>query len=424
MKSRLFGTATIAALAFGLPAMAQAPIKIGFVSTFSGPQAAIGEDMRRSVELAKEHLGGKMGGKPFEIIYEDDQFKPDVGKQKSEKLVQQDKVNFVAGYIWSNVLLASLKTVTDEGDTILISSNAGPSQIAGELCNKNFFSTSWNNDQTPMAMGQYLQEKGVKSLYLMAGNYAAGKDMLAGVKRTFKGEIKGEDLTKWPDQLDFSAELAKVGAAKPDGIFIFYPGAHGVQFLQQYVQAGLKGKVPLYQVFSIDAITLPQQKELALGTLGRPGVGQRPAQRAEQEVRRRLQEEARRLSVLLRRAELRFDHADRLGRRGAEGRSVEQGQGPRRDEEGQLQVAARRLQVQHQPVPDPELLHPGSGQGSGRHDDGEDHRHRGEGRQGSVLREVPDEVTAARQRCCHPERSEGSLTHQKRSLDYASLRSG
>lgn len=268
MKSRLFGTATIAALAVGLPAMAQTPIKIGFVSTFSGPQAAIGEDMRRSVELAKEHLGGKMGGVPFEIIYEDDQFKPDVGKQKSEKLVQQDKVNVVAGYIWSNVLLASLKTVTDEGDTILISSNAGPSQIAGELCNKNFFSTSWNNDQTPMAMGQYLQEKGVKSLYLMAGNYAAGKDMLAGVKRTFKGEIKGEDLTKWPDQLDFSAELAKVRAAKPDGIFIFYPGAHGVQFLQQYVQAGLKGQIPLYQVFSIDAITLPQQKELALGILG------------------------------------------------------------------------------------------------------------------------------------------------------------
>jgi len=269
MTYRLFGAATIAVLAFSLqPAMAQAPIKIGFISTFSGPQAAIGEDMRRSVELAKEHLGGKMGGRPFEIIYEDDQFKPDVGKQRSEKLVQQDKVNFIAGYIWSNVLLASLKTVTDEGDTILISSNAGPSQIAGELCNKNFFSTSWQNDQTPMAMGGYLQDKGVKSLYLMAGNYAAGKDMLAGVKRTFKGQIVGEDLTKWPDQLDFSAELAKIRAAKPDGIFIFYPGAHGVQFLTQYAQAGLKGQIPLYQVFSIDAITLPQQKELALGTLG------------------------------------------------------------------------------------------------------------------------------------------------------------
>ena len=267
----LFGATTIAslaALALAAPACAQSTIKIGFVSTFSGPQAAIGEDMRRSVELAKEHLGGKMGGKPFEIVYEDDGFKPDVGKQKSEKLVQQDKVNFVAGYIWSNVLLASLKSVTDEGDTILISANAGPSQIAGELCHKNFFSTSWKNDQTPMAMGEYLNSKGVKSMYLMAGNYAAGKDMLAGVKRTFKGQIIGEDLTKWPDQLDFSAEMAKINAAKPGGIFIFYPGAHGVQFVNQWVQSGLNKTVPLYQVFSIDAITLPLQKDLALGTLG------------------------------------------------------------------------------------------------------------------------------------------------------------
>ena len=269
MKSKLFGTATIAALALGLsPAFAQQSVKIGFVSTFSGPQAAIGEDMRRSVELAKEHLGGKIGGKPIEIVYEDDQFKPDVGKARSEKLVQQDKVNFIAGYIWSNVLLASLKAVTDEGDTILISANAGPSQIAGELCNKNFFSTSWQNDQTPMAMGEYLNKKGVKSLYVVGPNYAAGKDMIAGVKRTYKGELKGEDYTKWPDQLDFSAELTKVAAAKPDGIFIFYPGAHGVQFVKQWAQAGLNKTVPLYQVFSIDAITLPQQGDLALGTLG------------------------------------------------------------------------------------------------------------------------------------------------------------
>jgi len=269
MAGKLFGAATIAALAFtAQPVWAQDSVKIGFVSTFSGSQAAIGEDMRRSVDLAVEHLGGKIAGKKIEIVYEDDQFKPDVGKARSEKLVQQDKVNFVAGYIWSNVLLASLKTVTDEGDTILISANAGPSQIAGELCNKNFFSTSWQNDQTPMAMGEYLNTKGVKSLYVVAPNYAAGKDMAAGVKRTYKGKIAGEDYTKWPDQLDFSAELTKIAAAKPDGIFIFYPGAHGVQFVKQWVQAGLNKTVPLYQVFSIDAITLPQQGELALGTLG------------------------------------------------------------------------------------------------------------------------------------------------------------
>jgi branched-chain amino acid transport system substrate-binding protein len=267
MLTRLAAGAAALSL-FAAPAMAQSTIKIGFISTFSGPQAAIGEDMRRSANLALEHLGGKMAGKTVEIIYEDDTFKPDVGKAKSEKLTVQDKVNFVTGYIWSNVLLASLKTVVDEADTILISANAGPSQIAGELCHKNYFSTSWNNDQTPMAMGAYLQSKDVKSLYLMAGNYAAGRDMLAGVKRTYKGTIAGEDLTKWPDQLDFSAELAKVRSVKPDGIYIFYPGAHGVQFLSQYAQSGLRGQVPLYQAFSIDALSLPQQKDLALGVPG------------------------------------------------------------------------------------------------------------------------------------------------------------
>ena len=267
MKRGLLASAALLGL-LSAPAWGQQSIKMGFISTYSGPQASIGQDMRRSVELAVEHLGGKMAGKPVEIIYEDDQFKPDVGKAKSEKLTAQDKVNFVTGYIWSNVLLASLSTVVDDADTILISANAGPSQIAGEKCHKNFFSTSWNNDQTPMAMGDYLNTKGVKSLYLMAGNYAAGKDMLAGVKRTFKGQIVAEDLTKWPDQLDFSAEMAKIGAAKPGGIFIFYPGAHGVQFVKEWVQSGVSKTVPLYQVFSIDAITLPVQKDLALGTLG------------------------------------------------------------------------------------------------------------------------------------------------------------
>ena len=268
MKSKLFGTATIAALALGLsPAFAQQSVKIGFVSTFSGPQAAIGEDMRRSVELAKEHLGGKIGGKPIEIVYEDDQFKPDVGKARSEKLVQQDKVNFIAGYIWSNVLLASLKAVTDEGDTILISANAGPSQIAGELCNKNFFSTSWQNDQTPMAMGEYLNKKGVKSLYVVGPNYAAGKDMIAGVKRTYKGELKGEDYTKWPDQLDFSAELAKIRAAKPDAVYVFYPGGMGINFVKQFVASGLSKDMQLFVPNGIaDEDTIRPLGELLLGT--------------------------------------------------------------------------------------------------------------------------------------------------------------
>ena len=266
MKSFLMGTAALVALGVA-PAGAQQPVKIGFVSTFSGPTAVIGNDMRNSFELALDHLGRKMGGKPVEVIYEDDQQKPEVGVQKSQKLVESDKVDFVIGYIWSNVLLASLKPVVDS-QTFLISANAGPSQIAGEQCSPYFFSTSWQNDQTPQAMGTYMTQKGVKTAFLIGPNYAAGKDMLTGVRTTFKGQVIGEELTKWPDQLDFSTELSKVRAAKPDAVFVFYPGAAGVQFLTQYAQSGLKGQIPLYTAFTVDAITLPLQKDLALGVPG------------------------------------------------------------------------------------------------------------------------------------------------------------
>ncbi|MGE0659072.1 MAG: ABC transporter substrate-binding protein [Reyranellaceae bacterium] len=249
------------------PALAQDAIKIGYVTTLSGPTAIIGEDMKNSVELALDHLGRKMAGKPVEVIYEDDQQKPDVGKQKTDKLVTQDKVPFVAGYIWSNVLLASYKSAADAG-TFVLSSNAGPSQIAGEGCHKNFFGVAWQNDQTPMALGETLNQKGIKKLYVMSPNYAAGRDMAAGVKRTFKGELVGEDYTKWPGQLDFSAELAKVRASGAEALFVFYPGPAGVQILTQYEQAGLRGSVPLYTVYTIDALSLPRQKDAAIGIPG------------------------------------------------------------------------------------------------------------------------------------------------------------
>jgi branched-chain amino acid transport system substrate-binding protein len=269
MKKTLIVAGAVLALAAG-PVVAQdkdKPIKIGFVSTFSGPTAVIGNDMRNSFELALDHMGRKIGGRPVEVIYEDDMQKPDIGKQKTEKLIQSDKVDFLAGYIWSNVLLASLKPAVDS-QTFIISANAGPSQIAGELCSPFFFSTSWQNDQTPQAVGEYMNQKGVKSVYLIGPNYAAGKDMLSGLASTFKGKVLGQDLTKWPDQLDFSAELSKARAANPDAVFVFYPGASGVQFLTQYAQAGLKGKIPLYTAFTVDELSLPLQKELALGVPG------------------------------------------------------------------------------------------------------------------------------------------------------------
>jgi branched-chain amino acid transport system substrate-binding protein len=263
----LAGALALSGLAYSSSALAGDTIKIGFVSTFSGPTAVIGNDMRNSFELALDHLGRKMAGKPVEVIYEDDAQKPDVGKQKTEKLVQSDKVDFIVGYIWSNVLLASLKTAVDS-QTFLISANAGPSQLAGELCSPYVFSTSWQNDQTPAAMGLYMNQKGVKSVFLIGPNYAAGKDMLSGVKNTFKGQVVGEEYTVWPSQLDFSAELTKARNSGAESIFVFYPGAAGVQFLNQYAQAGIKDKMPLYTAFTVDELSLPLQKDNAIGVPG------------------------------------------------------------------------------------------------------------------------------------------------------------
>lgn len=261
--------ACLLALAFS-PARGADKVKIGFVTTLTTGAGVIGRDMKDAVDLAVEHIGGEMAGLDVEILYEDDGFKPETGKQKADKLVKADDADFVAGFIWSHVLLASRKSVLDAGK-FLISSNAGPSQLAGKLCHENFFSTSWQNDQTPMAMGEVLNRKGVKKLYVMAPNYAAGKNMVAGVERTFTGEVVGKDMTKWGKdaQLDFSAELAKARASGADAIFVFYPGRAGPAFIKQYEQAGLVDQVPLYTVFTVDSISLPLLQKAGLkGVLG------------------------------------------------------------------------------------------------------------------------------------------------------------
>ncbi|WP_420403730.1 ABC transporter substrate-binding protein [Nisaea sp.] len=261
MYKKITALAALGAL-LAAPAMAADKVKIGFVTTITTPAGVIGQDMVDAVNLAMDDIGGKMAGLDVELLIEDDAFNPPIGKQKVDKLVKRDDVDFVAGFIWSHVLLASKKSALDAGK-FLISSNAGPSQLAGKQCDKNFFSTSWQNDQTPMAMGEVLNQNGIKSVYVMAPNYAAGKNMIAGVERTFKGKIVGRDLTKWGKdaQLDFSAELAKAKASGAEALWVFYPGKAGGALIKQYEQAGLLGQLPLYTVFTVDSIALPKLQE-------------------------------------------------------------------------------------------------------------------------------------------------------------------
>ncbi len=237
------------------PAFAADTVKIGFITTLSGPAGIIGKHMKDAADLALKELHGKIGGLNAAIVYGDDQFKPDVGRQVAEEMLKRDQVNFITGIIWSNVLLAIRQPVLRSG-AILISANAGPHELAGPLCAPNFFSTSWQNDETPEAMGQYMTQHKISDVYLMAPNYAAGHDMITGFKRYFKGKVVAEVYTNL-GQSDYQAEISNIRAAKPKAVFVFLPGGMGIQFLKQYAQSGLRGQIPLYSVFTADETTLP-----------------------------------------------------------------------------------------------------------------------------------------------------------------------
>jgi branched-chain amino acid transport system substrate-binding protein len=266
MKSTLAAALAVGLALTATPASAQNKVKIGLITTLSGPQAGTGREMVDGFNLALKHLGGKLGGAEAELITGDDQFKPDVGKSLAERMVQRDRVDIVTGVVFSNIMLAMSDTILkDRRGVFFINSNAGPSELAGKDCNPNFFSASWQNDGTHEAMGQNMQNAGIKRAYLMAPNYPAGKDALAGFKRFFKGEVVGEVYTQL-GQTDYAAEIANLRAAKPDATYIFYPGGMGVAFIRQYQQAGLVQSTPLFgPSFSLDQTILPAIGDAALG---------------------------------------------------------------------------------------------------------------------------------------------------------------
>ena len=242
-------TFALALLAGG--AQAADKVKVGFVSTLSGPSSALGIDIRDGFLLAVKLNGGKLGKLPAEVLVADDQFKPDVAKQLFEKAIKRDKVDFMTGVVFSNIMLAALPEALDN-NTIYISPNAAPSSMAGKDCNPLFFAVSWPNDAYHEAAGEYANTRNLKSVYMVAPNYQAGKDSLAGFKRTFKGAIAGENYTKL-GQLDYAAELAEIRAAKPQAVYVFLPGGMGINFIKQYVGAGLgKDTTLLLPGFSAD----------------------------------------------------------------------------------------------------------------------------------------------------------------------------
>jgi len=244
---------------------AHAEIKIGFTGPLSGPVAAVGQDQYDGFMLGIEALGKKLGGESVSVLREDDQLKPELGNQIARKLIDRDKVDAIVGLGFSNVLMASLPRIVESG-TVAIATNAGPSPLAGAGCLPHVFSMSWQNDGTAEAMGKYAQDSGYKRVYLMAPNYQAGKDYVAGFKRYFKGQIADEVYTQ-VNQPDYSAEIAQLQSAGADAVFVFYPGGMGVNFVKQFSQAGLMKKLPLLSAFTVDGTTISSLRDAAVGTI-------------------------------------------------------------------------------------------------------------------------------------------------------------
>jgi branched-chain amino acid transport system substrate-binding protein len=259
---------TILSLALFLVAAAQAvsaePVKIGMITTLSTTGAYLGEDIRDGFLLAVDQEGGKLGGVEVEVLVEDDGRKPEKAKQIAERYIKQEGVKIMTGIVFSNVAIAVVPKVVRDG-VVYLSANAGPSQLAGKGCHENYFSVSYQNDNIDEVVGQYVNDSEHKSVYLIAPNYPAGKDHLAGFKRYYKKDISGEVYTKL-GQTDYAAEIAAIRAAKPDAVFFFLPGGMGVSFIKQYAQAGLGETIPLYgPAFSFDERLLAAVGPVALG---------------------------------------------------------------------------------------------------------------------------------------------------------------
>jgi branched-chain amino acid transport system substrate-binding protein len=265
MHSHKLGSALVACAMLGAAPLASAQVKIGLSAALSGSVAVVGQDQVDGFMLALEQLGGKLGGQATTVIKEDDQLKPEVGNQIVRKFIDKEKVDAIVGLGFSNVIMATLKPIVESG-TVAIATNGGPSPIAGPSCAANVFSLAWQNDGAAEAMGKFVQDKGVKRVYLMAPNYQAGKDMLTGFKRYYKGEVVDEVYTQ-VNQTDYSAEIAQMQAAKPDAVFAFYPGGMGVNYVRQLSQAGLLTKIPNYSVFTVDGTTMPALNDAAVGTI-------------------------------------------------------------------------------------------------------------------------------------------------------------
>ncbi|WP_417599014.1 ABC transporter substrate-binding protein [Pararhodobacter oceanensis] len=256
LHNTLLACASALALSSGA-AMAD-PVTVGMITTLSGGGAGLGVDIRDGFMLALEMDGSDA----IHLVVEDDAQRPEQAVQIADRMIQSEGAQILTGIVWSNLAMAVVPSVTAQ-DIVYVSPNAGPSPLAGAMCNENYFNAAWQNDMLHEAAGAYANTLGYNDTFIMAPNYPAGTDALTGFKRRFDGELAGEIYTQL-GQTDYAGEIAQIRASGADSIFMFLPGGMGISFMRQYAQSGVDLPI-ISAAFSFSQDMLPATGEAALG---------------------------------------------------------------------------------------------------------------------------------------------------------------
>ncbi|MFW8635998.1 ABC transporter substrate-binding protein [Cribrihabitans pelagius] len=235
------------ATSLAVPATAGENVKVGLLLPFSGVYAALGNDIEAGFSLALEQFGDEAGAS-FEVVREDTEVKPPVALGKAKKLILQDKVDVMAGIVSSGVLGAVRDMVHGAGVPLIVA-NAGNDEATGANCSPFITRMSFSNGQVNRPMGQWMHDQGIRKVYTLAPDYAAGRQMIGGFVETFTaagGEIVGQEFTPFQKTQDFGPYLAQAKASGAEAVFVFYAGGEAISFVKQYDSFGLKADLPLY----------------------------------------------------------------------------------------------------------------------------------------------------------------------------------
>ncbi|MFC9294820.1 ABC transporter substrate-binding protein [Streptomyces sp. NPDC057011] len=243
-------------------------MKLGLLVPQSGTYKALGDDMKQGFELYVKQHGGRLGGREVEIVVADEGETADSGKAAAEKLVKQDRVLAVSGVV-SSATINGVKDLFESSKVPLVGSNASPTTLTGTTY---VWRTSYVNDEPGKALGRYVAEKAGGPVFLVAAGYQAGKDEVEGFKSTFLpagGTIAGEEVyTPFPGTKNFQPYLAQIEKSGAKAVFCFYAGGAAVDFVKQYRDFGLAGRIPLYAPgFLTEGGVLKGQGDAAEGIL-------------------------------------------------------------------------------------------------------------------------------------------------------------